>query len=514
MNAMLQPREPAEEAAAAPALLELRGIDKRFGGVRALVDMHLAVRAGEVMALVGENGAGKSTLVKILTGIHSPDSGEIRLGGETVAFASPLAAMRAGITAVHQETVMFDELSVAENIYMGHHPLAPGALPRIDWRRMQADAAKLFERLEVNLSPRAKVKDLSIAQRHFIEIARALSQEARVVIMDEPTAALSRREIDELYRIVAQLKAHGTAVIFITHKFDEIFAVADRYTVMRDGEFVAEGRIAETGEQQLIAMMVGRSITQVYPKQAAAIGATVLEVQGLSHPTEFDDVSFTLRRGEILGFYGLVGAGRSEVMQALFGLTPTSRGRVVLDGQPLVLRSPDDAIRAGIAYVPEDRQHQGAHLGLSIAHNVTLPRLADFGWWLLGKKARELALVRRFCERLELKAAHFGQTVSDLSGGNQQKVVLAKWLSTNPKVIVIDEPTKGIDVGSKAAVHQFISELVMQGLAVIMVSSELPEIMGLSDRIVVMHQGRVRREFTRAAATTEAVAAAALGAAA
>ncbi|HKX41869.1 MAG TPA: sugar ABC transporter ATP-binding protein [Burkholderiaceae bacterium] len=511
---MLQPREPADEAAAAPALLELHGIDKRFGGVRALAGMRLAVRAGEVMALVGENGAGKSTLVKILTGIHSPDAGEVRLGGETIAFASPLAAMRAGITAVHQETVMFDELSVAENIYMGHHPLAPGGLPRIDWRRMQADAAKLFERLEVNLSPRAKVKDLSIAQRHFIEIARALSQEARVVIMDEPTAALSRREIDELYRIVAQLKAHGTAVIFITHKFDEIFAVADRYTVMRDGEFVAEGRIAETGEQQLIAMMVGRSITQVYPKQAAAIGATVLEVQGLSHPTEFDDVSFTLRRGEILGFYGLVGAGRSEVMQALFGLTPTRRGRVVLDGQPLVLRSPDDAIRAGIAYVPEDRQHQGAHLGLSIAHNVTLPRLADFGWWLLGKKARELALVRRFCERLELKAAHFGQTVSDLSGGNQQKVVLAKWLSTNPKVIVIDEPTKGIDVGSKAAVHQFISELVMQGLAVIMVSSELPEIMGLSDRIVVMHQGRVRREFTRAAATTEAVAAAALGAAA
>lgn len=496
---------------AAPALLQLNGVGKRFGGVRALSDMHLSAHAGEVMALVGENGAGKSTLVKILTGIHQPDAGEIHLAGQALSFASPLDAMRAGITAVHQETVMFDELTVAENIYMGRQPMAAG-LPRIDWRRMEAEAEKLFERLEVKLSVRAKVRDLSIAQRHFIEIARALSQDARVVIMDEPTAALSRREIDELYRIVGQLKAQGTAVIFITHKFDEIFAVADRYTVLRDGEFVAEGRIAETSEQQLIAMMVGRAVTQAYPKQAATIGATVLEVRDLSHPTEFDGVNFTLRRGEILGFYGLIGAGRSELMQALFGLTTPSRGSVTLDGQPLVAKTPREAIAAGIAYVPEDRQHQGAHLTLPIADNVTLPKLADFGWWLRGKRDRELALTRRFCERLELKAANFGQSVAELSGGNQQKVVLAKWLATDPKVIIIDEPTKGIDIGSKAAVHHFISELVVQGLAVIMVSSELPEVLGMSDRIVVMHQGRVRREFTRAEATTESVAAAALGA--
>ena len=494
-------------------ILTLDNISKRFGGVRALTDMRLLAYAGEVMALIGENGAGKSTMVKILTGIYQPDAGEIRLDGQALGFNTPLTAMRAGITAVHQEAVMFDELSVAENIYMGHHPKTAG-LPRVDWARMEREAGKLFERLEVKLSPRARVGDLSIAQRHFIAIARALSQDAKVVILDEPSAALSQREIHELYRIIRQLKAHGTAVIFITHKFDEIFAVADRYTVMRDGEFVGEGRVAETNEQQLISMMVGRAVTQTYPKQAAVIADTVLEVRDLSHPTEFDGISFAVRRGEILGFYGLIGAGRSEVMQALFGLTATSRGVVKLGGTTLAIHSPKDAIDSGIAYVPEDRQHQGAHLGMAIRDNITLPQLSKFGVWLLGKRRRELALTRTYCERLELKAADFDQSVAELSGGNQQKVVLAKWLATQPKVIIIDEPTKGIDIGSKAAVHQFIGELVVQGLAVIMVSSELPEVMGLSDRIIVMYQGRIRREFSRAEATTESVAAAAMGAAA
>jgi rhamnose transport system ATP-binding protein len=492
-------------------ILTLDRISKRFGGVRALTDMRLKAYAGEVVALIGENGAGKSTLVKILTGIYQADAGEIRLDGKRLDFSSPLTAMRSGITAVHQETVMFDELTVAENIYMGHHPKTAG-LPRIDWAGMESEADKLFARLEVKLSPRARVKDLSIAQRHFIEIARALSQNARVVIMDEPTAALSRREIHELYRIIGQLKSHGTAVIFITHKFDEIFAVADRYTVMRDGEFVGEGRIAETSDQQLISMMVGRAVTEAYPKQDAAIGETVLEVRDLSHPTEFEGINFAVRRGEILGFYGLIGAGRSEVMQALFGLTAPSRGEIRLGGSALAIHSPQDAIDSGIAYVPEDRQHQGAHLGMAIRDNVTLPQISKLGTWLLGKRSVELALTRKYSERLELKAANFGQAVSELSGGNQQKVVLAKWLATQPKVIIIDEPTKGIDIGSKAAVHRFIGELVGQGLAVIMVSSELPEVLGMADRIVVMHQGRIRREFSRAEASTESVAAAAMGA--
>ncbi len=494
----------------AQPLLTLKAINKRFGGVRALTDMQLQANAGEVMALIGENGAGKSTLVKILSGIHRPDSGEIHLDGQLRTFASPLDAMRAGITAVHQETVMFDELTVAENIYMGHHPITQG-FPRVDWRRMEVEAAALFKRLEVDLSPRARVKDLSIAERHFIEIARALSQQARVVIMDEPTAALSQREILELYRIIRQLRAAGTAVIYISHKFDEILAVADRYTVLRDGEFVAEGAVADTCERELVSWMVGRAVTHLYPTSEAVTGGTILEVSDLAHPTEFDGVSFSLRQGEILGFYGLIGAGRSEVMQALFGLTPLSRGDIRVGGVPVTIRSPQDAIDHGIAYVPEDRQHQGAHLGMSIQHNVTLPQLAAFGTWVWGKRRRELAMTREYAERLELKASNFGQLVAELSGGNQQKVVLAKWLATRPKVIIIDEPTKGIDIGSKAAVHGFIRELVRDGLAVILVSSELPEVIGLSDRVMVMHQGRIRREFTRAEASTESVAMAALG---
>ena len=494
-------------------ILTAQGVSKRFGGVRALHEMHLTAHAGEVLALIGENGAGKSTMVKILTGIFAPDAGEIAIDGRPLRFDTPLAAARAGITAVHQETVMFDQLSVAENIFMGHHPMARG-WPRIDWPGMENRAAALFEQLEIDLSPAARVKDLSIAQRHFVEIARALSQQSKVVIMDEPSAALSRREIDELYRIVGRLKARGTAVIFISHKFDEIFAIADRYTVMRDGNFVGEGRVEDTTPQALISMMVGREVDQIYPKRAAAIGQAVLEVRDLSHPTEFDGISFQVRRGEILGFYGLIGAGRSEVMQALFGLSAVSRGEIRIDGSALTIRSPQDAIRSGIAYVPEDRQHEGAHLGMTIRENVTLPQLRRFGLFLLGKRRRELQIARSYCERLRLKAADFDQAVEELSGGNQQKVVLAKWLATKPKVIIVDEPTKGIDVGSKAAVHEFLGELVAQGLAVIMVSSELPEVLGLADRIVVMHRGRIRREFAAAEASSEAVAAAAMGAAA
>lgn len=491
-------------------VLQLTGICKRFNGIHALNGVNMTVRAGEVMALIGENGAGKSTLVKTLTGIHRPDAGAIALDGAEVAFASPQAAMAAGITAVHQETVMFDELSVAENIYVGRQPTA-GKLGRIDWKRIEREAEALFARLEVALPVRARVKDLSVAQRHFVEIARALAQEARVVIMDEPTAALSQREIRELYRIIRQLKAAGTAIIFISHKFDEIYEVADRYTVLRDGQFVAEGALADIGEAELVALMVGRAVHQAYPKAPAEIGAPLLQVTHLCHPTEFDDVGFTLRRGEILGFYGLVGAGRSEVMQALFGLTPGVRGEVTLDGKPILARTPGEAIAHGIAYVPEDRQHHGAHLTLPIQHNITLPILARIGFFLRGRRAKETAIARHFAEQLELKASHLTQHVAELSGGNQQKVVLGKWLATDPKLIILDEPTKGIDIGSKAAVHRFISQLVTRGLSVILVSSELPEVLGMADRIVVMHHGRVQRTFERAEATPEAVVAAASG---
>jgi len=497
----------APDTAGAP-VLQLTGICKRFNGIHALNEVGLTIRAGEVMALIGENGAGKSTMVKTLTGIYRPDAGAILLDGKPVAFGSPQEAMEAGITAVHQETVMFDELSVAENIYVGRQPTKGG---RIDWARIEAEAEALFARLEVALPVRARVKDLSVAQRHFVEIARALSQDARVVIMDEPTAALSQREIRELYRIVAQLKAAGTAVIFISHKFDEIFEVADRYTVLRDGKFVADGDLASITEADLVALMVGRAVHDAYPKVEAEIGAPLLEVENLCHPTEFDKVSFTLRRGEILGFYGLVGAGRSEVMQAIFGMTSGVSGSVRLEGKQVSITCPSEAIAHGIAYVPEDRQHHGAHLTLPIVQNITLPILSQIGLFLRGRRAKETQIARHFAEQLELKASHLTQHVSELSGGNQQKVVLGKWLATNPKVIILDEPTKGIDIGSKAAVHRFISELVTRGLSVILVSSELPEVLGMADRVVVMQHGHVRRVFERNEATPEIVVAAASG---
>jgi rhamnose transport system ATP-binding protein len=501
--------DPAAPGAAAHTpVLQLAGISKRFAGIVALNKVALSVAAGEVMALIGENGAGKSTLVKTLTGIYQPDEGSILLGGHAVTFANAQDAMAAGITAVHQESVMFDELTVAENIYVGRQPVKGG---RIDWARIEDEAAQLFARLEVALPVRAKVKDLSVAQRHFVEIARALSQQARVVILDEPTAALSQREIQELYRIVRQLRAAGTAIIFITHKFDEIFAVADRYTVLRDGQYVSSGSIADVTEADLVALMVGRAVHQAYPKADVTPGPVLLEVNDFCHPTEFDNVGFQLRQGEILGFYGLVGAGRSEVMQALFGLTPLARGTVKLDGTPVRIGCAAEAIRQGIAYVPEDRQHQGAHLTMPILHNITLPILDRIGFFLRGRRAEENAVARHFSEQLELKASHLCQHVAELSGGNQQKVVLGKWLATKPKVIILDEPTKGIDIGSKAAVHRFIGQLVSQGLAVILVSSELPEVLGLADRIVVMHQGRVQREFSRLEATPENVVAAASG---
>ncbi|MYM83404.1 ATP-binding cassette domain-containing protein [Duganella sp. FT50W] len=500
-------RAPLDRQAA--PVLKLSGISKRFAGIVALNQVSLSVRPGEVMALIGENGAGKSTLVKTLTGIYQPDEGALELDGKPLRFSSAQDATRAGITAVHQESVMFDELTVAENIYVGRHPRR--AAGRIDWRRIEAEAEQLFERLEVALPVRARVKDLSVAQRHFVEIARALSQDARVVILDEPTAALSQREIQELYRIIDQLRAAGTAVIFISHKFDEIYAVADSYTVLRDGQFVAEGALNDISEQELVALMVGRAVHQAYPKADVTPGEVLLAVDGFCHPTEFQDVSFQLRRGEILGFYGLVGAGRSEVMQALFGLSPAARGKVTLDGREINIGCPADAIKHGIAYVPEDRQQQGAHLSLPILHNITLPILNQLGFLLRGRRQQENAVARHFAEQLELKAHNLCQLVSELSGGNQQKVVLGKWLATKPRVIILDEPTKGIDIGAKAAVHRFVAQLVTQGLSVILVSSELPEVLGLADRVVVMHQGHIINEYRRAEATPEIVVAAASG---
>ena len=493
-------------------LLSVEGLRKSFGAIQALADGRLDVAAGEVTALVGENGAGKSTLVKILTGIYQPDAGSIRLDGAEIRFASPQEARRAGISAIHQEAVMFDDLSVAENILVGAWPQTSG---RIDWRALRAAAGQALARLEVELPLDARVGDLSVAQKHLVEMARALSHDSKVLIMDEPTAALSHREIEELFAIVRQLTRQGTGVLFISHKFDEIFTIADRYTVMRDGRFVEAGRVAGIDQDRLVELMVGRSVEAMFPKAEAAIGAPVLEVRDLCHPTEFDGVSFQLSAGEIMGFYGLVGAGRSEVMQAIFGLTRPSRGEIRLAGRPVRLPDPAAAIAAGIAYVPEDRQGQGAVLAMSIGDNITLPILQRIvgglwgGLWL--DRAKEASIAGRFATRLGVKATGLDQPVDELSGGNQQKVVIGKWLATEPKVVILDEPTKGIDVGSKAKVHEFMGELVRHGLAVILVSSELPEVIAMSDRVVVMHEGRIGAAFDRSAATPEAIITAATG---
>jgi rhamnose transport system ATP-binding protein len=471
-------------------ILTLSGISKSFPGVHALSDVSLSLYPGQVTALVGENGAGKSTLVKILTGIYQPDEGEIRIDGEAVALPTAHAAFRHGITAIHQETVLFDDLSVAENIFLGHAP--KNRLGLIDWRTMRAQAREVLDTMgAAHIDAGARLRDLGIANKHLVAIARAMSIDARIVIMDEPTAALSAKEIEELFLLVEFLKSAGKALLFISHKFDEIYRIADRYTVFRDGQMVGEGLLAGTPENELVRMMVGRAVDHIFPERQPRISGPLLKVSGLSHPTEFDDISFELREGEILGFYGLVGAGRSEIMQAIAGMTRTSRGTITLAGKEITPKSAADAIEAGIVYVPEERGRQGVVIGLPIYQNVSLPSLKRTSKSGVLRLAEEFRLARTFTERLDLRASSLSQDVGTLSGGNQQKVVIAKWLATEPKVIILDEPTKGIDIGSKAAVHGFMAELVEQGLSVIMVSSELPEILGMSDRVVVMREGRM-----------------------
>jgi rhamnose transport system ATP-binding protein len=504
--------EATAEAEAVP-LLSLSGVTKSFPGVRALHNVSLSLYPGQVTALIGENGAGKSTLVKILTGIYQPDEGEIRIGGDAVKLPTADAAFRHGITAIHQETVLFDDLSVAENIFLGHAPRNRFGL--IDWRTMRANAREVLETMGAgHIDADARLRDLGIANKHLVAVARAMSIDARIVIMDEPTAALSAKEIQELFELIEFLKSDGKAVLFISHKFDEIYRIADRYTVFRDGEMVGEGLLTDKPQNEIVKMMVGRAVDHIFPEREPNIGATILSVSGLSHPTEFDGISFELRQGEILGFYGLVGAGRSEVMQAIAGMTRTSAGDIALDGAPIAPKSAAEAIEAGIVYVPEERGRQGVVIGLPIFQNVSLPSLDRTSKSGLLRLAEEFRLARTYTERLDLRASSLSQDVGTLSGGNQQKVVIAKWLATEPKVIILDEPTKGIDIGSKAAVHGFMAELVAERLSVIMVSSELPEILGMSDRVIVMREGRIAAVFENEGLDAEILVRAAAGIAA
>lgn len=487
----------------------MRGISQIFPGVKALDGVNIALYPGEVTALIGENGAGKSTLVKILTGIYRPNEGEIVIDGSSVTFANAQAAIDAGVTAIHQETVLFDELSVAENIFLGHAPKTRFGF--IDWNGINTKARALMDRLESRIDPTIKLKDLSIAQRHLVAIARALSVEARIVIMDEPTAALSRKEVDDLFRIVEGLKRDGKAILFISHKFDEVYEIAENYAVFRDGKMVGAGRLQSTPQDDIVRLMVGRDVHDAFPKIDVAIGAPVLSVSHYCHETEFRDISFQLRTGEILGVYGLIGAGRSELCQSLFGITRPASGTVTLEGKVVDIRSPADAIAAGIVYVPEERGRHGLALQMPIYQNMSLPSLARVSARGFLKAVNEFSLARHYAERLDLRAAALSVPVGTLSGGNQQKVVIGKWLATKPKVIILDEPTKGIDIGSKAAVHGFISELAAEGLSIIMISSELPEILGMSDRVMVMREGLQAGIFEREALTPEVLVRAATG---
>ncbi|WP_417260320.1 sugar ABC transporter ATP-binding protein [Celeribacter sp.] len=490
-------------------MLEVVDLHKNFGGVKALSGVSLTARPGRVLAVIGENGAGKSTIIKCLTGIHRPTSGDICLDGKPHAFKSPLDAVSAGISAIHQEPSMFDDLTVAENICAGAIPRGFGGF--VNWSKMKHRAIEVLDRIGSDISPSTSLKSLSVAEQHMVSLAKALAADARVILFDEPTAALSQTEIQHLYTIIDALKAEGKIILFISHKFDEIFRICDDYVVLRDGAPAGHGEISDTSEDQLIKMMVGRSVSDIYPKAQADIGDVVLEASALSHPTEFSDVSFQVRRGEILGFYGLVGAGRTEVMEAIFGLKTLSRGTLRLNGKEVTIDTPRQAMDAGLAYVPEDRQHHGAILPFSITANMSLPQLEKVSRGTFLNAEAETELVESFANKVHIRARDWDQNVSELSGGNQQKVVIGKWLATQPRVIILDEPTKGIDVGSKSAVHETIGTLVQAGLAVVIVSSELEEVLGISDRIITMARGRVVTEFDRSSFSGEKIVAAASG---
>jgi rhamnose transport system ATP-binding protein len=490
-------------------ILEMRGIGKFFPGIKALEGVDLTLRSGEVHALIGENGAGKSTLVKVLTGVHRPTAGSIRFAGSDRDFRSPTDARLAGISVIHQEASMFPDLSVAENVFSGHTLKSPWGL--LDWKGMRDKARALLDRVELGVSVDALVRELSVAERHLVGIARALSEDAALVIMDEPTSALSLRETEDLFKIIRGLREEGRAVLFISHKFDELFAIADSYTVLRDGRYVGEGAMKDTSIDSLIRMMVGREVEHMFPKREAAIGEEVLAVRGFSRAGFYRDVSFTLHKGEILGVFGLVGAGRSDVIRSLVGLEPRDSGTLRLNGAEVDIRDPRDALRLGIAHVPEDRQGQGLILEMGIGDNITLPQVAALAKGPFLNDAAEEDVTRTYGSRMEIKAAGWAENAKNLSGGNQQKVVLAKWLAMQPAILVLDEPTKGIDVGTKAAVHAFISDLASKGLSILMVSSELPEILGMSDRIVVMFEGRVTASCDRKDADEAAILRAATG---
>ncbi|MCY4145033.1 MAG: sugar ABC transporter ATP-binding protein [Chloroflexi bacterium] len=490
-------------------LLRMQGINKNFPGVQALKNAHFEVRRGEVHALIGENGAGKSTMIKIVSGVYQPDSGDIQIAGQAAHFGNPREAHLAGIATIYQELGLYPELSVAENIFMGHAPMKTRlGLRTIDWERMESGAEDLLAELNIHdLDVGAKVGALNVGNRQRVEIAKALSLDAQILIMDEPTAALTESDVEQLFSIVRLLRQRGVSIIYISHRLNEIFDLADRVTVLRDGETIGTQQVADTSEAELIRMMVGRKIETLFPKQMAQIGAVALELRNLHRPPLTRDISLSVRAGEIVGLAGLVGSGRSETAQVIFGVLPADSGEIIINGAPVTINKPSEAVAQGIGYVPEDRGRQGLIREMTIRENTSMAVLESVSRYTFINRAQEQSLASQSIEQLSIRATGTEQTTNKLSGGNQQKVVVSKWLASKPKVLIMDEPTRGIDVGAKAEIHRLMSRLAAeQGLAILMISSELPEILAMSDRILVMREGRLVGEFSRDEATQEAVA--------
>ena len=473
-------------------LLVMDGIEKSFPGVKALRGVHLELFPGEVLGVVGENGAGKSTLIKVLAGVHQPDAGTLSLNNEVIAFASPLEAQKAGIAVIYQEFNLIPALSVRENILLGHEETQLGFFSR---KQERARITELFDRMQVQIDPEARCGDLSVAQQQLVEIAKALSLGARILVMDEPSAALTVQEVETLFAIIQDLKKQNIGIIYISHRLDEIFEITERVMVLRDGEHIGTKPLAALDRDLLIEMMVGRSVEEEYPKVPAEIGAPRLEVRNLTRKGVVDAVSFSVHRGEVLGLTGLVGAGRTELVRLIFGADTADAGSIELDGKPLSIRSPRDAIRQGICLLTEDRKTQGLVLMLSTRENFALPNLDHWSRWGFVQQKDERNRFARHIENLKIKVSHADQLAAHLSGGNQQKVLLARWLESNSDVIIFDEPTRGIDIGAKYEIYLLMNELAAAGKALIMISSELPEILGMSDRILVMHEGRIVGEI-------------------
>ena len=470
--------------------LELKNISKNFHGVKALQNVDFQLKENSIHALLGENGAGKSTLVKILCGVYQPDSGSIHLNNQQQTISNPAISLTLGISAIHQESVMFDELTVTENIFIGNHLTKSNRL--IDWGLMESKTKQLLEELEANIEPNEKIKDLSIAQRHIVQISRSLIHDADIVIMDEPTASLSQKEINELYTIIRNLKKQNKSIIFISHKLDEVMEVCDDFTVLRDGELIKSDTISNTDKDQLITHMAGREVNQIFPKNNVTIENEIFQVSNFYKKTQFKNINFNLRKKEILGFYGLVGSGRTEIMKSIFGITKPDEGEIHFKDQKITITKPSDAINQGIVYLSEERQQLGMTGLMSVKDNINMAIMDRNSQFYIMDTLKEIKNASAMQEKLNIKVSYWSQLTQSLSGGNQQKTVIAKWLSTKPEVLILDEPTKGIDVRSKSAVHEFMGELVGEGMSIIMISSELPEILGMCDRVVVMYKGLIK----------------------